>query len=914
MKIAGRILALQFAAVLFGLAIVNLPLTLSALEEGKAADQELADVSEALRNAYLSDEFWQKNQFININGLYARLTGRRELNETVLMRNGMLGYPGDSSRSMNLPISGVTQLANWVQAIGKDFLFVQMPFKLDMAGEMLPLGYEDHLHANADTMLAMLAEKNVPTLDLRPELCATMEQVDQYFYSTDHHWSARGALKGFQLVLDRLQEMYPEKNILGSEAVDASNWQEHVIRNYHLGSHGKRVGQLYAGVDDLMWYTPLFDTRMSMYVPKYQSFTAGSFEDAVIARYYVEGPAEYFDESPYNLYVGGDYPLVMHRNGKAPVDLKLLIIKDSFTIPMQCFLSTVFTSVEAIDPRHYTEQSIADYIRQSDPDLVMLAVNPSLIDLQDYYSFETPDPHEIYEMTTVFSDSLRLPAEDDSYNFEGIPAALEPNTLYHVQLDSLTVTEGETAGVHLMLYSPENDEFLSSYVIDTDYYAKTGEASWYFRTTDASDAELHICSGIHGSTNGIGIACKNVTLSKVTTSYPEGYTPQSKTIISAMDIALSPRDDAYNFEALSTELEDDAEYTLTLEGVRLDAGETSNVQLTLYDSSADEHLTKQTVAVESAGGSSLTWTFRTPAEHEGPLSVLLYAGMPGKTNYVGVTYRSLTLVKNLIPSTEPTGNQPDSADAPALPRNLSFTITPSGSYYHFDSFPLSLNPGATYTLTIDSIELTEGATDAMDITLYLPEQDIHLAEVQFSLAQQDYRWTFRAPEGSQACQLLVYTGVRGATNNIGLTVNGLTLTHTAEAPDGNIVFLQDVVIEPSEEDYHYETLEIAFEPNTAYRLTVDEVIFQDGTSEVLSISLYDLTNMTHLCRSDLPLVTDGTSPACTWEFETPEGDSSAWRLLVYAGDRSSTPGVGIECRSLMVVQAEDELPDESPTR
>jgi hypothetical protein len=43
-----------------------------------------------IRENYTSDQLLHKNDFININGLYARITGRQELNDVYRTKNGML--------------------------------------------------------------------------------------------------------------------------------------------------------------------------------------------------------------------------------------------------------------------------------------------------------------------------------------------------------------------------------------------------------------------------------------------------------------------------------------------------------------------------------------------------------------------------------------------------------------------------------------------------------------------------------------------------------------------------------------------------------------------------------------------------------------------------------------------------------
>lgn len=915
MKIAGRILTLLFAVILFGMAIANAPLTLSALEAGRAREQGLAGVSSTVHDAYLTDEFWQKNQFVNVNGLHARLSGRRELNDVVLMRNGMLGYSGNASRSMSLQAAGISYFAQWLNAVGTDFLYVQMPCKMDLQGDMLPLGHEDYLHANTTALVDALALQQVPVVDLREEICASVEQVERYFYPTDHHWSAKGAMKGFEMVLDKLQEMYPGQPILAAEGADPAAWEEHTLRNYFLGSQGKRVGQWYAGVDDLVWYTPDFDTSMSMYIKKYRTFTSGTFRDAVMQMHYVEEAPDYFNLSPYNVYVGGDYPLVTHRNPLAPVDMKVLIIKDSFTLPLQSYMSTVFTSVDVIDPRHYTETSVAEYVRRYEPDVVLLAVNPSGLSLPEYYSFETPDENEYYALTEVFAAPVEVAAKEGGYNYAAVPVTLEPDTLYRVDASGIGITQGSSDGVSMALYNRSRKEFLDSWVFDVDHLERTGDGVWYFRTDASADCQLLIYAGVQGSTDGVGVACDSVRISRAEAAYPDGYAPRFRTLVPAADVTLTPADDAYHYQALSASLEPDAEYTLTAQGVTLDAGVTDGVLLALYDSGARVRVATQTVTPDQAGG--VSWVFRTPAEHEGDLKLLLYAGMPGKTDGVGVTFRGLSLVKNLIPADEaaqaeasaaPAAVQNGAAAAPnaaapaGLPLNETVTLEPSDSDYLYASIPLSLEPGAAYALTMDALTLTAGEAQAVDATLYDPARQTHLLTLELSPTGR-VRRVFRAPEGAQDCRLLIYAGKRGGTAGVGLRAEGLTLTRTGDAPSGEAALLQDLAIEASPDDYHYAALDVALQPATAYRLTVDEVTFTGGASDVLSVSLYDPATKTHLLRAELPVARYSVQ-ACSWELLTPEGDPGAWKLLIYAGERGSTAGVGVACHGLMLVQAE----------
>jgi hypothetical protein len=230
--------------------------------------------------------------------------------------------------------------------------------------------------------LELLKNADTDVLDLRLTLTPDAESVEKYFYNTDHHWNTHGSFAAYGVILAYLREPFPMAPIDLSLA-DPKNWKQTVYEDWFLGSRGKRVGIYFGGVDDLTIYTPKFETQMSMYVPKHRAYTSGSFEDTVIKKEYLDAP-DYFNENPYCTYIGGDYPLVYHKNDLAGNDLKVLLIKDSFSLPLQAFLSTAVRELEVLDPRYYNESTVTEYVVKSNPDIVLMAVNPSMFENECY--------------------------------------------------------------------------------------------------------------------------------------------------------------------------------------------------------------------------------------------------------------------------------------------------------------------------------------------------------------------------------------------------------------------------------------------------------------------------------------------------------------------------------------------------
>ena len=264
--------------------IANAAMFTQPISEFIEGQGTFSNMTPKIASAYLSDGFWQKTSFIDLNGLFERLTAQREVNGVYRLNNGMLtnkDYVEKKRWAFEEPAAGITALASMLNTQGIPFLFVMRPVKMDINEELLPAGLTDYKSENEEKMLSLLAQGGVDTLDLRPELTGSVEQVGRYFYRTDHHWNADGAFVAFQMIMRRLHEKNPS---IQPAYTDASLWERHSLDNWFLGSDGKRVGQFYAGVDPLVWYTPRFPTRMSCINDKYRTVYKGDYIRANLVR------------------------------------------------------------------------------------------------------------------------------------------------------------------------------------------------------------------------------------------------------------------------------------------------------------------------------------------------------------------------------------------------------------------------------------------------------------------------------------------------------------------------------------------------------------------------------------------------------------------------------------------------------
>lgn len=521
---AERILAIAFFAFIVGFFCINLSLVAKPTARLLTKQTDFSGFVTEVQDAYTSDAWKGNNFFVSLNGLFARLTGQRICNNVVLLENGMLTEAMDKI-NMEPLTAAVTQFSGYLEEEGVSFLYVQAPYKEDAEDALLPVGVESYANENADELLAALKNGAVTTLDLRPYLSETAEMIEEFYFATDHHWNAYGAFVAFQKISEQVAVMFPEKSI-DLSYTDWLNWESHTLENWFLGSRGKRVGAWYAGTDDFTWLTPKFETKMSCAIPKYRSFFNGSFTTANMREKY-SAKKDYFGHNTYCMYIGGDYPLVQHRNLQAASDLKVLIIKDSYTLPVQAFLSTMVQELDVLDPRYSAECSVAEYVRRTEPDLVVLMINPSVFGTSAYrkYGVEAMGEEKGYETVLESRDILIEPSDSSQYHYYYLDA--EYGKKYKISFDDVEFLQGNSDGMVVSLYNQTTKTILATSVFDVEYCRATGEFEWIVETPKSGLDRLWLIfyAGVPGKTKNIGVVYKNVSLQVETGKATEEPTP-----------------------------------------------------------------------------------------------------------------------------------------------------------------------------------------------------------------------------------------------------------------------------------------------------------------------------------------------------------------------------------------------------
>lgn len=444
-----------------------------------------------IQDAY-AESLSPKNAFVNLNGLFAALLDQSSCNEVVKLNNGMLHALVPES-DMTVRAEHAVELRNFLASQGIEFMHIQLPEKLDLGEELLPEGYEDCGNENADAYISVLEDGGVQVLDLRPELAATPEQVERNFLRTDHHWNNTGAFSGFQLICDYLQQRFPEE-VPDLSGTDPQQWESHTQESWSIGSHGRRVGIFYGGLDDLTYYTPRFPTKISTAIPARNALRKGDFVDANM-RLSVLQNRSLFGADGYNLYIGGSYPLVRCWNPEAPNKLRILITCDSFYRPLLSFMSAVFQEVDTIFHGSTDICSVAQYAQFYQPDIVIQMLFPTSLtskSSEDYdYGVADARSTDFEARKAVLEESeLRVPQCESGY--ASLPASLERGRSYLLHFDEIAFPSGSSLGAAVGFYDPASKAALDVALFDIERCQTSGDFSWLFTLPEGAGEQIEL--------------------------------------------------------------------------------------------------------------------------------------------------------------------------------------------------------------------------------------------------------------------------------------------------------------------------------------------------------------------------------------------------------------------------------------
>lgn len=276
-------------------------------------------------------------------------------------------------------VVALSEFKDFCVETGAEFIYVQSPHKISKYTDTDISGILDFSNQNADDFLAGLEAEGIDYLDIREEIYEAGFDHHGLFFRTDHHWKPETGLWASGILAEELKERYGF--LVDTEWLEAEKFEAVVYEDYFLGSRGRRVTLAQTEPDDISLLYPNYDTSVSFLVPSKGIDATGDF--SVMYDMSQLETIDYYNLSPYSAYNYGNPPLVVTHNNLIENGTHILFIKDSFVNTVAPFMAMGVERVDQLDLRYFTG-SVEAYIKETQPDVVIVMYTPSAIEEIDW--------------------------------------------------------------------------------------------------------------------------------------------------------------------------------------------------------------------------------------------------------------------------------------------------------------------------------------------------------------------------------------------------------------------------------------------------------------------------------------------------------------------------------------------------
>lgn len=334
-------------------------------------------------DTFANEKVFSKMSLIETYGFLQKLMLKNEENNFEVIRDndGKLHYASfaDGPNEVKEIVSAVTALSRALASTETKFTVLMPPDKVlegvTTFDEALPYSYHNE---TADRFLDSVLLRGIEAIDFRDAILSSGIPTNKIFFDTDHHWTIESNFWAFTYLVEQLNEIYDADLDPDGFYTDSKNYNFITYEKSYVGSMGRKTGVIYAGADDFTVIFPKFETKYKFdsINSLFEVHSEGRFEDSLIIGYpfNIQNYEQNINTDKYFAYLQGNQSIVTITNelSEGP---RVLIIKDSMSVPMSAFLSTVCSEVVLIDPRYY-EEDIIEYATQGDFDHVIVSIYP----------------------------------------------------------------------------------------------------------------------------------------------------------------------------------------------------------------------------------------------------------------------------------------------------------------------------------------------------------------------------------------------------------------------------------------------------------------------------------------------------------------------------------------------------------
>ena len=313
---------------------------------------------------YLSDHFPLRDPFMTLKTKYEMLTGREEINDIYLAKDGYYIEAYKTPKQQKKIITQFQKLQDAITTDAKQNVRVMLvPTAISTYNAKLPGSAPDRgVLRQVDTMNEIYAAlPNMQKVDAWSALQAAAAQeatdrplasgdadgaqpvakaedagcdtfaADGLHYHTDHHWTTHGAYVGYQAYCDAA----------GLSPIPEADFQKTCVTTDFHGTIFSKLHDSTVPGDAIT----LYEYPANQLTVSYPD--TGEVTDTLYNRDYLA------QKDKYSVFLSNLHPLVEITNATADSDRQLVLIKDSYANSMVPFLVNHYQKIYVFDTRYY---------------------------------------------------------------------------------------------------------------------------------------------------------------------------------------------------------------------------------------------------------------------------------------------------------------------------------------------------------------------------------------------------------------------------------------------------------------------------------------------------------------------------------------------------------------------------------
>ncbi len=281
---------------------------------------------------YMADHIPGRNFFVGLNAYFELFTGRQAGKDVWYRQGRLLEAPvEENSAAITRNMAAINALA---KTMGQDVHLMLVP----SAG--WAAGGSEYRDGEILAQIYDQAEENV----IPVEVAGVYAGNPDYYYKTDHHWTSEGAYRGYAACMAAL----------GREARAEADFEKTVKAEFQGSTYSRSA----------LWLTPAEELEVWLGSDSL-TVTNGEAEESHAGVFYWERLEE---ADKYTVFLDGNHSIVRITNPEKAG--RLLVIRDSYSNSLGCFLAESYGEVVLVDLRYY-KSSVSELAREGFDDVLV---------------------------------------------------------------------------------------------------------------------------------------------------------------------------------------------------------------------------------------------------------------------------------------------------------------------------------------------------------------------------------------------------------------------------------------------------------------------------------------------------------------------------------------------------------------